>query len=242
MVFNIKRKGMTLAELLIVFTVVTLILGIIIGANYFTQSGKAHDLKRKSDLNILREIAEDYYADNNMYPTVEMMAYKDSAGQVVYTSDMAVKKWAGKVCGSLHTSDEIKAYSKELPCNPSNPADDYVYFTTPDRQTYAVYTNLINKEDPAIEDANCKAGCSYITSLSNPMSNLSRDNIFNYMVSSSDYSYYCSEESYFVYYANMSTNDCSQKCLACPGLNCSSGWTQVFCSWGWCYDNCQNEQ
>jgi Tfp pilus assembly protein PilE len=237
-----NKKGVTLAELLIVFTVIMIIIGIIIGTNYFTQTGKAHDLKRKSDLSVLREVAEDYYADHNMYPSVEEMAYKDSTGQVVYTNDMTVKKWAGKVCGSLHTSEEIRGYSKELPCNPSSPTEDYVYFTTPDKQSYAIFTNLTNKEDPAIEDSNCIAGCSYITSLSNPMNSLSREYIFNYMVSSSDYNYFCSEESYFVYYANMSTSDCSQKCLACPGLECSGGWTRAFCSWGWCYDNCQNEQ
>ena len=63
-----KQEGFTLLELLIVIVIIG-ILALLILPNITSAPKKAHDTKRKTDLTAMQKGLEEYYVDNNSYPT-----------------------------------------------------------------------------------------------------------------------------------------------------------------------------
>ncbi len=216
------RKGVTLAELLVLSVLLLLIVGIFSGANYFTYIKRANDSKRKNHLKIMREALEAYYSDHNHYPAVSEMTYQ-------YMSDT---QNAGKICGDKKTGASIKPYIKELPCGLHG--NDYVYFLYDNGQSFSIFTRLEDLQDPAIEEVGCTKGCSYYYDERDPYGSLS-DNVFNYYVSSSSYDFgFCPPTYYWACYKGK-----DNPCRICPNLNCESGYTEVYCSPSWCVENCK---
>ncbi|MEK9179308.1 MAG: hypothetical protein AAB893_02465, partial [Patescibacteria group bacterium] len=83
------KRGSTLGELLVMVGVVSIIIGIILGTNFFSQTKRAEDTRRKTDLIALKKALEQYVSDHRAYPTVASMTYE-------YMNDTIV---AGKLCG-----------------------------------------------------------------------------------------------------------------------------------------------
>src|SRR5689334_7398487 len=107
---NLKRQGgFTLLELLIVIVIIG-ILALLIIPNITSAPKKARDTKRKTDLTTLRKGIEEYFVNNNIYPS--------SSGTV----------GTGGVLAELTTGSA--PIVKTLPTDPKN-ASPYVYVYTP---------------------------------------------------------------------------------------------------------------
>lgn len=130
------QSGFTLIEILITLTVLVLLAVLFLIATR-GQISKARDAKRKSDLNKIQKVVEDYYSDHGAYPD-------------------------GLVCGDT-SGTPLAAYIKEFPCDPIN-SDEYYYsyaydFTTAKKMWFKVYAKLENYEDPIISELGCLLGC-----------------------------------------------------------------------------------
>ena len=64
-----KQGGFTLLELLIVIVIIG-ILALLIIPNITSAPKKARDTKRKTDITTVRKGLEEYFVDNNVYPTL----------------------------------------------------------------------------------------------------------------------------------------------------------------------------
>lgn len=127
---NYKQKtdsGFTLAELLIVITILA-VLGIsaLIGINPMLQIFKGYDSRRKDDLSKIKTALEAYYSDHDCYPSLDIL----------------------KNCGST----ALEPYLSSIPCDPST-KEPYVTYTGVNEsitcpQKYSVYAKLANKFDP----------------------------------------------------------------------------------------------
>jgi len=131
-----RSKGFTLIEILISLTVVVLLAILFLFATR-SQMSKARDSKRKSDLNKIQKIVEDYYSDHQSYPDL-------------------------LVCGDTRETP-LEKYTKVFPCDPIN-SDEYYYSyaydsSTANKMWYKVYAKLENSEDPIIEEIGCISGC-----------------------------------------------------------------------------------
>lgn len=217
-----KNNGFTLMELLVTISLAMIILGIILGGNYFFQIKKGQDSKRKQDFHVLQRILEDYYADKGVYPPV---------GEIAYAT-MADTPNAGKVCGSTYTGATLLPYSKQLPCNPTSPLNDYVYFSANNGQDYALFTVLVNDVDVDIVNSGCEHGCSYYTDPQFPSDSVS-DIYFNYVVSSTGLTILdCQPIKYIGCYPHTTIS-----CRGCPNGQCG-GYTRLYCKAQWCQDYC----
>ena len=227
MVNNLKKQGATLAELLIVVILMSIVIFGVYGLNYFGQIYKANDVKRKEALSKIQKVLEDFHTDHNRYPTVEELTYET----------MPDTNMAGKVCGSRLTSSAINSYIGELPCEPKSPSEDYVYFVFNNYQKFAIFTNLENEDDSKIKELNCEYGCSYFLDPNDITGSISH-NFFNYYTTSSDFEIkFCyGGTNYTACYPN-ATHD-SDKCRACTDLNCQPGYQTLYCTASWCVQNC----
>lgn len=131
-----KLHGFSFGELMIVVMIVTLLaLTIIMG--YQTQVAKANDSKRKEDLNKYKIAFEDFYNDNNCYPTED--------------------EWNGYRCD---TADFVP-YMNNFLCDPTT-RQHYYYESFTDANGldipctgYKLYAKLENKGDPDIGNVGC---------------------------------------------------------------------------------------
>ncbi len=123
--------GFTLMEILMVVTLIGILsIAFISMANYHFQLKRGADSKRKSDLTLLKAKMEDYYNDNNQYPSSEEMAQ----------------------CGVA-----LNPYLNVIPCDPRG--TPYFYETDNSRQWFRIYANLENEKDKAIQAVGCQNGC-----------------------------------------------------------------------------------
>jgi len=134
-IFNLKNKekGFSLTELLVVLGNLAILL-IDWYVSRLGQVAKARDAKRKSDLNKIQIVLEDYLDNNLRYPE-EL------------------------VCGSA-TGTPLEDYLREIPCDPLNRGDYvYQYQTDETGEWYKIYTFLETESDPDIEKVGCEEGC-----------------------------------------------------------------------------------
>lgn len=227
MVNNLKKQGATLAELLIVVILMSIVIFGVYGINYFGQIYKANDVKRKEALSKIQKVLEDFHTDHNRYPTVEELTYET----------MPDTNMAGKVCGSRLTSSAINSYIGELPCEPKSPSEDYVYFVFNNYQKFAIFTNLENEDDSKIKELNCEYGCSYFTNENDPSGSISRY-FFNYYSASSDFEIqFCYGGNRFIACYPDKPYE-FQRCQVCIDGQCEDGYTKLYCTVSWCGQQC----
>lgn len=125
-----RRAGFTLIEAVILIAILALL--IILGSfTYYSQLAKGRDGRRKADLKKIANSLEDYYNDNNCYPT-----------QAQFT------------CGA-----DFSPYLNLVPCDPLND-DPFVYYYESSCQWYRLYARLEYEQDPAIIESGCgPPGC-----------------------------------------------------------------------------------
>ncbi len=124
--------GFTLQEILIVLTVFAFLIALL--GIYFFQLLKAHDGKRKSDLQLVKIAFEDYFNDYNCYPR---------------DLDMFTR------CGSK----EFLPYIKKIPCDPTGAPYKIVVEESDCPSWFIIYTNMENKKDPQVMRNECFGGC-----------------------------------------------------------------------------------
>lgn len=125
-------RGMSLTEILIVVTLLSIIAVVLISAfQPGTQLAKARDAVRKADLQKLKSPLEDYYNDNKCYPTEDKM--------------------------TCNPGTDLRPYKDKIPCDPETGLSYYYQFV--DCKTYRIYVNLENKSDPEIVEVRCTNWC-----------------------------------------------------------------------------------
>lgn len=138
---HFPQSGWTLAELLIVIVIISILAVMFLMVNWKRSIFRAQDARRKSDIASVRRAFEEYYNDNGCYPSMNVL---DS-------------------CGS-ETSD-IKAYLRKIPCDPTT-KEPYKY--QPDSETNMCLGNRVCAKlqdwaDPDITTLGCHAeqGCGW---------------------------------------------------------------------------------
>lgn len=135
---RIYIKGFTLSELLISVSIIAiLVLMAILTLNYKTQIQKARDAKRKNDLKLIQNKLEDYFNDNNGYPSPPC---------------------SGECCKISCESNFLSPYLEKFPCDPQK--KEYVYCADSLKSRfYKIYTNLEYKNDKDLKISGCENGC-----------------------------------------------------------------------------------
>jgi len=176
-----SKAGFTLQEILVVIALVALLItGVLALVDPMTQFKKARDSKRKSDLNKLRTILEDFYNDHGCYPLPTEICYDAATDDDIPCH----------ICGE--EADPLPNFS--LPCNSSHPEEDYLYdvqdVSCP--QWYRIYTSLQWENDEDIIEVGCGFdGCGpapdygYNYGVTNPGSSLER-NLYLYCYDPAD--------------------------------------------------------
>jgi len=131
-----KNYGFTLIEVLIVIAII----GIITLAVIFSimqNLAKSRDTKRKADIARIKTALEDYYADNQEYPTANLL---DSC-----------------------SSSELSPYLSSLPCDPKT-KQPYCYIydaNAPVGQNFRLLATLENQSDEIITQLGCNNTTTY---------------------------------------------------------------------------------
>jgi prepilin-type N-terminal cleavage/methylation domain-containing protein len=187
-----NKPGFSLIELLIVVALISLIASSIpLTMNFRTQIDKSNDLKRKKELSSIRSALDEYYNDNNSYPTASNICF-DVSSNTPADAD-GVVSCICHICGKKVTNptDEQKkmfSYIKDVPCDPNSLAatgnSDYLYNydceSNRPPQWFRIYTKLTYEDDPGISAAGCTSGCDPRDSTG------TNQNAYNYGVSSSN--------------------------------------------------------
>lgn len=116
------NKGFTLIELILVAGIFGIFAaGIVAVMNPSDQVLKANDARRKSDLTEIQRALETYYQDNGRYPV--------ASGNKIFTTSL------------IDWGTSWQPYMNVLPDDP-NGSNSYVYYSTPDGQSYILYASL----------------------------------------------------------------------------------------------------
>ena len=128
-----KKLGFTILEVIIVIAIMMLLsLVVLITVNPKKQIDRAIDSQKKSDLSTLQQSLDDYYNDNNAYPSADDICY-DSV-------NIDNNNCFCHVCGN-ETRSSLLPYLQKLPCDPQR--IDYLYrYDCGDRQNYIVCGQL----------------------------------------------------------------------------------------------------
>lgn len=157
---NLRKKslssGFTLIEVLMVVAVFALISTITYLGSVRGTLEKGRDSKRKTDLNKLVRVMEDYYNDQGRYPP----ANDPPDGNI------SLVPWGAA----------FLPYVAELPKDPLSPTKQYYYQTDASRSFYVIYTRLENLTDPDIARVGCQSGCGIDAG----------NKVYNYLVKSTD--------------------------------------------------------
>jgi prepilin-type N-terminal cleavage/methylation domain-containing protein len=129
---NLRGRGFTLIEILIVVAILMLLL-MFVFINLRGQSARATDIKRKTDLYTLRKSFEDYNNDHGTFPVQS----------------------AVNTCGDTN----MAPYIANIPCDPVSKIH-YGYFPAANGG-YRICTKLSDTTDPAIAAMGCTGplGC-----------------------------------------------------------------------------------
>lgn len=122
-----KQKGYTLAEILIVVSIIVVLgLAILVGINPMAQIFRGYDSRRKADLNKIKIALEAYYSDHDCYPNFPL---EDDEGHPSYACN----------------SDVLSPYLASIPCDP-NSNKPYTLYLLPTESTcaqqYVVYAQI----------------------------------------------------------------------------------------------------
>ncbi|OGG11931.1 hypothetical protein A2Z00_03870 [Candidatus Gottesmanbacteria bacterium RBG_13_45_10] len=135
--FSYRDRGFTLMELLIVISILILIL-MMVFVNLQTQIARAHDSKRKTDLNLIQKALEDYYDDTLCYPANGIFS----------------------ACGGT----QFQPYMRTIPCDPVSKTS-YLYGTDVANSCagYHLCAKLEDLHDPDITRLGCDPvqGCGW---------------------------------------------------------------------------------
>lgn len=138
--------GVTLIEILLVVTILSL-LGLAMLFAVRLQLSHSRDAQRKTHLDKLRTVFENYYNDNGCYPPVDVF-FNGGAGP------------DSSVCGQPLA--QLEPYLNAVPCDPQTNLP-YAYYS-PNGKTicegYRLYTQLEDAKDPGIPRVGCNQdGC-----------------------------------------------------------------------------------
>jgi len=134
-----KEGGFTLLELLIVIVIIG-ILALLIIPNITSAPKKSRDTKRKTDLTTVRKGLEEYFVNNNAYPSTG----GTSTFQNISTALSALTTGSAPII-------------KTMPSDPKN-ASPYTYQYASDGTTYKLDACLENDQDngqSVTPDSNC---------------------------------------------------------------------------------------
>lgn len=127
-----KKLGFTLLELLLTIAVA----GIIATIGLATFPGilaKSRDGRRKSDLKLIASALEQFYSDQNYYPS-------NTTGVAVSFTSTAADPWI---------TDLLAEYTKSIAKDPRNSGDFYFSYNAPaGHQSYVLWANLERDDDP----------------------------------------------------------------------------------------------
>lgn len=149
-----QKSGFTLIEVLIVLVIIGILIAVFFTyINPLGNRDKAADSQRKADLDKISIALEEYYSDNDCYPT-----------QDDYQNDSTV----------------LVPYLNNVPCDPdTNEAYYYSPEDTTCPQYYRIYTDLVWTADEAIAEVGCSLGCgpgySYNYGVSSPNVSLTNE-------------------------------------------------------------------
>ena len=152
-----KKGGFTLIELLVVVAIIAILVSVgMVSYSGIQQRGR--DTTRKTDLESVASALETYYADNGAYPTAN--SGKIDCGGALTWGTSALN------CGG-------KTYLSKLPGDSKYPPhEQYCYESTAPNQTYNLYADLENQNDPArlSTPVNCggSSGTPYDFRVKNP--------------------------------------------------------------------------
>lgn len=134
-------SGFTLVEILIVVAIIAMLASfLLLTLNYKTQIQKARDAKRKNDLAVIKNRAEDYYNDNESYASPPGCSVSSCCVKVSCRNSF------------------LSPYLASFPCDPQQ--KEYVYCADRLKSSwYKIYTNLENLKDNAINNSGCGTGC-----------------------------------------------------------------------------------
>lgn len=162
-----SMKGFSLIELLVVISIVGLVTGI--GASFASSIQRnTRDTQRQADLNIIKSVLQQYYADNNFYPDAFSLA---AGGE--FNSCTGNNITPPQTCNS-----NKKVYLKNLPKDPQASATQYYSykafissaFNAPECTSSSnqgkchFYQLCANLENPAVV-ASCTGGNFLVTPL-----------------------------------------------------------------------------
>ncbi|OPZ89673.1 MAG: Bacterial type II secretion system protein G [Firmicutes bacterium ADurb.Bin419] len=216
-----KKKGFSLTELLVVMAIIAIMVAMFTGAiNPLAQINKANDSRRKKDLNRIKIAFEDYYNDNNCYPTQDLIDELTNASN----------------CGD---DEMFSPWLRNWPCDPvsKEPYRIVIEESTDDcPDWFKIYANLENRNDNDIPEGWYSEGNDILLS-----GGYSIDNV-NYGTSSTNVSWF---EDTFVCSGPCVVSTGLESCDhedTCLGSNCFIGDCHSSrchcgdCRFGVCYD------
>lgn len=148
-----KSPGLSFIELMIVLLLLTsAALTIILVIKPKKYIDRARDNKLVADLDKLKKALEEFYSDNNCYPTPEQICYTSSfscsGGTCCY------------ICGKEQTSPSLEPYIKPLPCHPRHDSEKILYKTEAGNCPgwFKIFTPFLDITNPL--NASCaRGGC-----------------------------------------------------------------------------------
>lgn len=160
------RSGFTRIQFLITIFVI----GIVVGFVFFifdplAQIKNANDVKRKIDIKQIQSLLDKYYKDFGKYPQNASDCLKNANYCKMVRLDGTAVEWG----------ESFKPYTERLPKDPSGKI--YIYYVTPNRQSYYLYASLDNIQDKELcnggsmclslktngfkDESLCKGICNY---------------------------------------------------------------------------------
>jgi len=121
-----RRDGFTLIELLVTIVIMTILLTLVV-VNLRSSQATARDEERKTDINIIAQQLEDYYAGNNggeagRYPAVGQMDGKDAIRSTLRDIDIKALQAPGTTGDAISLMVATNNSSTQSP-----PVNTYIY-------------------------------------------------------------------------------------------------------------------
>ncbi len=157
------NPGFTLAELLIVITIIAILAVLIfLAINPFTYFKRAYDTQRKDDVYKLKNVLESYYADHEYYPDLKVV--------LAHCNGSDLQPYLDKIPCDPNTGASYSSYT--LPEDSTKPQQYAIYAPTdsvnfPDANTISRCPNTLAVHSPDILNTALVFGCSSFQSCPN---------------------------------------------------------------------------